>query len=423
MENNKKEDMVFVSFDRLWDNFKKFWWIAAALMVIMLVYGAATYNASIKISEAQKDSEDSTVEKAPVIIPENETDRVHLGTVDISFSVNVEEYYQSIGISGTADYSMYETLKNNVVNYATGILASQSFCDAVSEKVTAAGFSELITKQRTPGDSEYDMYSAALVNDRTIRLSYTGLGGIERVRVGATAGAEYLADKLNELYSYVSCEVSSEPAISLRIQVNGFYSYIQPDEASVNATRAEYEEYNKILLGQIDKFDFQFANLFKMSTIIKGVVGFVIGLFIVFVIAICDRKVRTREELERFFDGEGVFLGEFKKNVKVAENITAVSIGEMCAKEGIHDVVLTTVGKQKNADVLARLADAASSDDVRFTCADGVEVCAETSRDISKAQGTIVMINGGYDEIHTIKTALARINTVNGNLLGYILCK
>ena len=23
MENNKKEDMVFVSFDRLWDNFKK----------------------------------------------------------------------------------------------------------------------------------------------------------------------------------------------------------------------------------------------------------------------------------------------------------------------------------------------------------------------------------------------------------------
>ena len=189
MENNKKEDMVFVSFDRLWDNFKKFWWIAAALMVIMLVYGAATYNASIKISEAQKDSEDSTVEKAPVIIPENETDRVHLGTVDISFSVNVEEYYRSIGISGTADYSMYETLKNNVVNYATSILASQSFCDAVSEKVTAAGFSELITKQRTPGDSEYDMYSAALVNDRTIRLSYTGLGGMERVRVGAAAGA------------------------------------------------------------------------------------------------------------------------------------------------------------------------------------------------------------------------------------------
>lgn len=28
MENNKKEDMVFVSFDRLRDNFKKFWWIA-----------------------------------------------------------------------------------------------------------------------------------------------------------------------------------------------------------------------------------------------------------------------------------------------------------------------------------------------------------------------------------------------------------
>ena len=39
MENNKKEDMVFVSFDRLWDNFKKYWWIAAVLMALMLLYG------------------------------------------------------------------------------------------------------------------------------------------------------------------------------------------------------------------------------------------------------------------------------------------------------------------------------------------------------------------------------------------------
>ncbi len=422
MENNKKEDMVFVSFDRLWDNFKKFWWIAVALMAIMLVYGAATYNASLKISEAQND--DSTVQKAPVIIPDNEADRVHLGTVDISFNVNVDDYYKSIGIDGTPDYSMYEKVNSNVVSYATSIVTSQSFSDAVSAKVTAAGFSELVTMQRTPGDSDYDIFSVSLVNDRTIRLSYTGLGGIERVRTGAAAGAEYLVNKMNELYPYITCDViSSEPAISLRLLVNGFYGYIQADEDSVNATRAEYEEYNKILLGQVDKFDFEFSNLFKMSTIIKGAVGFVIGLFIIFVIAICDRKVRTREELERFFDGEGEFLGEFKKNVKISEDVTAVSISAMCAKKDIHNVVLTTVGKQKNADVLERLADAASSDDVKFTCVDGIEVCPETSRDISNAQGTIVMVNGGYDEIHTIKTALARINTVNGNLLGYILCK
>ena len=55
MENNKKEDMVFVSFDRLWDNFKKFWWIAVILMGLMLLYGAATYNSSLKISEAEND--------------------------------------------------------------------------------------------------------------------------------------------------------------------------------------------------------------------------------------------------------------------------------------------------------------------------------------------------------------------------------
>ena len=421
MENNKKEDMVFVSFDRLWDNFKKFWWIAVAIMAVMLVYGAATYNSTLKYSEAEKD--DSTIEKSPVTIAENEADRVHCGFVDISYTVNVEEYYKSIGIDETADYSMYQTINSNAVNYAVSIAASQDFYNAINETITAAGYSELITNQRTPGDTDYDIFQVAGQNDKMMRIAYTGLGGIERIRLGVKAAAQYLADTMESLYPYITCEVVSEPSVTLRVPVNGFYTYIEPDEDSVNATREKYAEYNKVLLGEVEKYDFQFANLFKMSTIIKGAVGFVIGLFIIFVIAICDRKVRTREELERFFDGNGMFLGEFRKNVKLSEDVTAASIGAMCEKEGVENVLLTTVGKQKNEDAMQRIADAASSEKVKFTCVDGIEVCAETSREIADAQGIIIMVNGGFDEIHTIKTALARVNTVNGNLLGYILCK
>lgn len=421
MENNKKEDMVFVSFDRLWDNFKKFWWIAVAIMAVMLVYGAATYNSSLKYSEAEND--ESTIEKSPVIIADNEADRIHSGFVDISYKVNVEEYYKSIGIDETPDYSMYQTINANAVNYAISIAASQDFYSAVNEAITAAGFSELVTNQRTPGDNEYDVFQVAGQNDQMMRIAYAGLGGVERIRLGVKVGAEYLAKEMERLYPYITCEVVSEPTVTLRVPVNGFYTYIEPDEASVIATREKYAEYNAVLLGQVDKYDFQFANLFKMSTIIKGAVGFVIGLFIIFVIAICDRKVRTREELERFFDGNGVFLGEFKKGVKLSEDVTAASIGAMCEKEGVDNVLLTTVGKQKNEDAMIRIADTASSEKVKFTCVDGIEVCAQTSRNIADAQGIIIMVNGGFDEIHTIKTALARVNTVEGNLLGYILCK
>ena len=421
MENNKKEDMVFVSFDRLWDNFKKFWWIAVALMAVMLLYGAATYNSSLKTSEVEND--ESTAQKAPVIIADNEADRIHCGLVDISFNVNVEKYYKSIGVDDVGDYTVYQTINSNAVSYANSIAGSQEFFDAVNSAVTSAGYSELITSQRTPGDTDYDMFTITLQSDKTMTLSYTGLGGIERVRIGAAAAASYIADEMQKLYPYITCNVASEPTVTLRVLVNGFYTYIQPDEASVNATRETYAEYNKILLGQVDRFDFQFDNLFKMSTIIKGAVGFIIGLFIIFVIAICDRKVRTREELERFFDGEGKFLGEFKKNAQLSEDVTAVSIGAMCGKAGVSNVLLTTVGKQKNADVMQHIAQKAATDKVKFSCVDGIEVCAETSRDIADAQGIIIMVNGGFDEIHTIKTALARVNTVNGNLLGYILCK
>ena len=96
MENNKKEDMVFVSFDRLWDNFKKYWWIAAVLMALMLLYGAATYSSSLKISEAEND--ESKIQRTPVTIAENEADRIHCGLVDISFHINLEKYYERIGV-------------------------------------------------------------------------------------------------------------------------------------------------------------------------------------------------------------------------------------------------------------------------------------------------------------------------------------
>lgn len=421
MENNKKEDMVFVSFDRLWDNFKKFWWIAVILMGLMLLYGAATYNSSLKISEAEND--DSKLQRTPVVIADNEAERIHRGMVDISFNVNVEKYYESIGVEGTADLTTYQTINGNVASYAGSIASSQGFYDYINSALKAAGFSELVTNPRTPVDTDYDIFTVSIVNDKTMNMTYTGLGGIERIRTGAAAAASYIADEMGKLYSYITCDVASEPTVTLRVFVNGFYTYIQPDAASINATREEYAEYNKIVSGQIEKFDFQFSNLFKMSTIIKGAVGFVIGLFIIFVIAICDRKVRTREELERFFDGAGEFLGEFKKNVQLSENITAASIGAMCEKSGVDKVLLTTVGRQKNADVMQRIAETASTDKVKFACVDGIEACAETSRAIAAAQGIIIMVNGGYDEVHTIKTALARVNTVNGNILGYILCK
>lgn len=421
MENNKKEDMVFVSFDRLWDNFKKFWWIAVILMGLMLLYGAATYNSSLKISEAEND--DSKLQRTPVVIADNEAERIHRGMVDISFNVNVEKYYESIGVEGTADLTTYQTINGNVASYAGSIASSQGFYDYINSALKAAGFSELVTNPRTPVDTDYDIFTVSIVNDKTMNMTYTGLGGIERIRTGAAAAASYIADEMGKLYSYITCDVASEPTVTLRVFVNGFYTYIQPDDASINATREEYAEYNKIVSGQIEKFDFQFSNLFKMSTIIKGAVGFVIGLFIIFVIAICDRKVRTREELERFFDGAGEFLGEFKKNVQLLENITAASIGAMCEKSGVDKVLLTTVGRQKNADVMQRIAETASTDKVKFACVDGIEACAETSRAIAAAQGIIIMVNGGYDEVHTIKTALARVNTVNGNILGYILCK
>ena len=222
MENNKKEDMVFVSFDRLWDNFKKFWWIAVILMGLMLLYGAATYNSSLKISEAEND--DSKLQRTPVVIADNEAERIHRGMVDISFNVNVEKYYESIGVEGTADLTTYQTINGNVASYAGSIASSQGFYDYINSALKAAGFSELVTNPRTPVDTDYDIFTVSIVNDKTMNMTYTGLGGIERIRTGAAAAASYIADEMGKLYSYITCDVASEPTVTLRVFVNGFYT-------------------------------------------------------------------------------------------------------------------------------------------------------------------------------------------------------
>lgn len=103
--------------------------------------------------------------------------------------------------------------------------------------------------------------------------------------------------------------------MTLRVYVNGFYTYIQPDDASIKATLDEYAEYNRIVTGQIEKFDFQFAYIFKMSTIIKGAVGFVIGLFIILLL----QYVTGRSAQGRSLNG---FL---KVKVNFSENLRRMS--------------------------------------------------------------------------------------------------
>lgn len=420
MNNNKKEDLVFISFDRLWDNFIKYCWIAFALMIVLLVYGAGTYNNKIAQNEAE-----NIENRKPVIIADDPKDRVHIAETSISFSVNVPKYLEMIGVSekDVNSFEVYTKLCTEVASYANAIASTEGFHDKINTELEKTGHEKLDVIPKSLSDDEYDTFIATMVNDTNIAFSVSGLGGVDRIKRIGDVAVNILADSLSEQYPFIECNTVSSSIVSLRIYAIGFYKKCDPSEESVAKVRAEYEEYNKMVTNQVEKFDFQFKNIFKVSTIIKGVVGFVLGLFIIFIIAVCDKKVRTRDEVERFFDNGEAFLGEIKKNDEVSEDITAESIGAICRKTGYSNVVLTTVGKAKNMDVMTRICEKASSDNVEINVADGIEVCAATTKTIAGADATIVLVNSGYDDIHTIKNALSRLYTIDANLVGYVLCR
>ena len=420
MENSKKEDLVFVSFDRIWANFKKYWWICIILTAAMFIYGAATYNATLAMS-----GEKTETDLAEVVIPDDPMQRMYYGSVPVKLSVNVDKYLKDkdMEVDSALILDFKQQLITDIVTEANMLLTYSDFTDPIAEAYSANGYNPLVIHPSTVNDTTYDQFSFVALTDSTYELQYMGIGGIDRITTGIKVGSDTFIKKLADQFDYIEISAISEPTVLFRVNIFGFYRDFAPTEETVQNLKAEYAEHNKIATGEVEKYDFSFNALFKISTIIKGAVGFVAGLFIIFVIAICDKKVRTREEIERFFDGEDSFLGEIRGKAAVTEDITAMSLNAMCEKQGINNLLLTTVGKQKNSDLLMELSAKITNGDVKATFADGIEVAADTTRAIAKADGVVIIVNSGLDDVHTVKSALSRINTVDGKLLGYVLNK
>ncbi len=422
MENNNREDLVFVSFDRIWANFKKFWWICAVLAVAMLLYGAATYKATSPMSGEKNDKE-----LTDVVIEEDKMLRTYAGKFPVRIILDIDKYMEEQGleVEATMMADFKAQILQTVIVETKQLLGYSDFTDAIEESYNAAGYKPLVISPGYVGDMTYDMFSIEPVegSDNMYTLVYTGIGGEERIATGIKVAAEQFVKLMQDNFDYITIEPLSETTVQFRVIIFGFaYDLATTDEA-FEAIKAQYADHNKQATGEVDKFDFSFEALFKVSTIIKGIVGFVIGFFIIFVIAICDKKVRTIEELERFFGDEGAFLGEIRRKSAVTEEVTAVSITSKCEKLGIGSILLTTVGKQLHPNQLADLSVKISNEKVKVVHADGIEVSAETTKAMAVSEGIVIVVNSGEDDVHTIKSALSRINTVEGKLLGYILSK
>lgn len=420
MNNNRKEDMVFVSFERLWANFKRFWWIAVGLALVMIIYGAATYNRTLQMSDLTE------IDKTVVEVPLEVSERVYVGKTSINYQASLADYFKITGINSDTvleDADMYNKVCMNIFEYAKSILSTERFLDKVNSEITKLGYQELITSPRFVGDRKYDIFQVEYVNDRMLKLNCSGVNGKERVEAITNIAAKEFVSELNEICGYVKCEPAVGADIFFRINIYGYETDFAPTEESVMELYNQYLEHNKIATGELEKYSFSVSALFKMSTVIKGAVGFVIGLFIIFVIAMCDKKVRTREELERFFDGDAQFLGEYNKKNAVSEDITAVSVAARCNKMSLEDVIITTPGRQKDSDSVKRFSEKVSENNICAKFMDGIEVNTETVKKIASSQGAVLVISSGLDEVEVIKSALSRINTVEGNIIGYVICK
>lgn len=422
MANKKNEDLIFVSFDRIWSNFKKFWWISVLLLVAMLYYGASVYYSTLNKTDLTE------TDKMVVNIEKNEKKRVHAGISTYQYKINAKDYVVSLGINPetvTVDEDYYKEVLNYFYSYTNQLINSSILFDSINAVYKEKGYDELKTVAKFTGDDTYDMFSVSLDGSGLLTLSVSGIGGYDRIEIAAELAEKYFDDNISRC-EYAEVSKISATEMFFRYNVFGINMYSDPSDEAVYALYDVWEPHNSIAIGATRTFDFQASALTKTSTIIKGIVGFVVGLLIIFIIAVFDKKVRNMEELCRFESDERTVLGEIFTKKPVSVDITSTCLAELSKKLSYDEVLVVTPGSKNYKSVeksLEEFVASCNSNGIKASSAQGIEADASAIKNASNAQAVVMFITSGLDDVATIRASINRIDTVKGNLIGYVFCK
>ena len=422
MENNKKEDLVLVSFDRILASLKKFWWIPIILLALMLFYGAGTYYNTLDKSELTE------YDKMPVVIPEKEEDRVYLSKALYEFKVDMNQYIKELGLvmsESEKNQEFYDVVSANYVSYINALLHSNDLYDKMDAAFVSNGYVNLAPAPRYTYDDGYDMISASLGEGGTYYVTYSGTGGRVRNELGMSIVVEYLNENFDKC-DFGTSKVVSTPSVYFRYNAFGQYIETDPSEDSVRALIDQWAEHNAIANGTANEFSFTVGALFKVPTIIKGIVGFVVGLIIIFVLSVFDKKIRNKEELSRFFDSDDFYLGGIDTKADTSLEITSVTVAENCRKNEISDVAIATIGSKgykSQSENAAKFAAALKTLGINTSLYEGIEKDANTIKALSSSKAVIIYLSNGLDDVNTMDDAMIRLGIVGANVVGCVLSK
>ena len=428
--NYEQPEEIIISFQKLWDNFKKYWWICVitTVLAVIAVIGLTikSYNAAQNLSESDLVQNDNKLYQATTMVymePQSEKTSEsikeaadNIQDLEKSYAASVNEYVKTY-------IEQWNWNRNNQLMYDCMALLS-------SNKVQ----SQINMALENNGMDSYDKVLDAITMEiaggsRCYKIIVRGEDE-ERVEFIANVATDILLKEAKEVMSINNANIIDKAVVDLcEKQEDGTYKIV--------TEKSELESEDEVVTLSLGSF-------LSMKKLLLVFVGAFFGLGIIFIFVLIDKKVRNRNEVNMYLHIP--YLGEVSKKSGDAQYaVLTTTLLKKCEQEGIKKVLFTTpkeceiqdkltnsLGNEGKNTVIVKIDSSttkveekinveSTGKELTVVSAGQVLESSNTIKAVSSVDGTILLITANGDNIPELEEAINHMRTVGGKILGYVL--
>lgn len=428
--NYEQPEEIIISFQKLWDNFKKYWWICVitTVLAVIAVIGLTikSYNAAQNLSESDLVQNDNKLYQATTMVymePQSEKTSEsikeaadNIQDLEKSYAASVNEYVKTY-------IEQWNWNRNNQLMYDCMALLS-------SNKVQ----SQINMALENNGMDSYDKVLDAITMEiaggsRCYKIIVRGEDE-ERVEFIANVATDILLREAKEVMNINNANIIDKAVVDLcEKQEDGTYKIV--------TEKSELESEDEVVTLSLGSF-------LSMKKLLLVFVGAFFGLGIIFIFVLMDKKVRNRNEVNMYLHIP--YLGEVSKKSGDAQYaVLTTTLLKKCEQEGIKKVLFTTpkeceiqdkltnsLGNEGKNTAIVKIDSSTTKVEEKINVeSTGKELTvvsagqllesSNTIKAVSGVDGIVLLITANGDNITELEETISHIRTVGGKILGYVL--
>lgn len=444
-ENNvyEKPEEIVISFRKIWDNFVRYWWICLITVGVAILGVVGLTIKEFRTTDVLLPEKEKKYQAVTMVYMEPEdlgldeyikngtdsnttSDGKAMDKIADSYEEDVELAKKKLRM----EFEQWYWSKNNQLMYdCMALLKSSRVVEQIND--------ELDKNNMDLYDTVLDKIEMRILDgSRCYTITVRGENK-KRTKLIADTATDILIKEAKDILGVVNSKIVDNAVLNLYKETEN------PDQPYEIVT-----EESLLKKSEKEKGEFSIGSFFSMKKLLLVFVGGFLGLGIIFVFVLLDKKVRTREEMGMYFNIP--FIGEVKKNdTDLKYDVIATTVVGKCKTDGVNAIMLASPKENGKTELLAEAIKKAAKQNGNkvevFNAANekeniehkmnGLEkentftivVAENLTTDVNairiagKLDKAIVLVKENGDEINEIEQAVNNVITTGGNVMGYVL--